>query len=506
MGSIPLPALHVNPPQPQADPIEQYGRIVQLRNMMQNQPLQNQALQQQVQLGGLQVQGAQQDLATRQALQTAYQGAITKDANGKTQFDSDKLIQNLAQGPAAYKTPEVMEGITKFQQGRIALQTAAADLQSKTADMIGGAAAAIKAANYDPTLAHSLLDSLPPSPQLQAMRPQIDNPQALRQMVDTAIANSAKQRELGAQETTANARKQTSQAEADKLAASQNPQSSLYAPSQAAVAMGTAPGAAQIQTGEVKQAARKAGAEESARMPGEMALAKARQVIQDGDPKSAAQLLINGDVAPSQLISSRKPEFAQQAFQMAHDLSGGQWNAQSAEANFKVANSPENVKFFGSAKSLTDPGGTLEQLAQTGKTLPQNQIPAFNSIADWTKAATGSGPIAKYAAQVVGVADDYAKVMGGGTGTDTSRDQVAKLIGAAKSPEQRQAAIDGIRGSVASQINSRIGNNSVLQRMYGNGSQQSAPASGGIKVGDQIKLKSGKTITVKAVHPDGSFD
>jgi hypothetical protein len=486
---------------------------MQLRNMMQNQPLQNQALQQQVQLGGLQVQGAQQDLATRQALQTAYQGAITKDANGKTQFDSDKLIQNLAQGPAAYKTPEVMEGITKFQQGRIALQTAAADLQSKTADMIGGAAAAIKAANYDPTLAHSLLDSLPPSPQLQAMRPQIDNPQALRQMVDTAIANSAKQRELGAQETTANARKQTSQAEADKLAASQNPQSSLYAPSQAAVAMGTAPGAAQIQQGEVKQAARKAGAEESARMPGEMALAAQKQALSQGDPNAAGHLMVTGLATLSELKArGATPQFIQQALAAANKESGGTYNAPAAEAQYDVAKSPENTKFFGSAKSLTDPGGTLDQLSQTGKTIPQNQIPALNTIADWEKAAVGSGPISKYAAQVVGVADDYAKVMGGGTGTDTSRDAVAKLIGAAKSPEQREAAIAGIRGPVNSQIVSRIGNNPVLKRMFGDmansASQQSAPSPtpGGLKVGDPVKLKSGKTIIVKAVHPDGSFD
>jgi hypothetical protein len=273
----------------------------------------------------------------------------------------------------------------------------------------------------------------------------------------------------------------TAQTEQQKLQASMNPQSSLYAPSQASVAMGTAPGAAAIQAGDARLAGIKASAEASARQPYELALTKAKQAIQDGDPQSAAQLLINGDIAPSQIISSRKPEFAQQAFQAAHNLSGGQWNAQSAEANFKVASSPANVGFFGSARSLTDKGGTLDQLANVAKDIPQNRIPAFNSIADWENAATGSGPIAKYASLALGVADDYAKVMGGGQGSDTARTQALKLISANQSTEQRSASLDGIRGAVQSQTNSRIGNNSVLQRMYGAGGGTTAPKIGDVK-------------------------
>ncbi len=190
---------------------------------------------------------------------------------------------------------------------------------------------------------------------------------------------------------------------------------------------------------------------------------------------------ISGDVAPSQLISSRKPEFAQQAFTAAHALSGGTWNAQSAEANFKVASSPANVAFFGSAKSLTDKGGTLDQLANAAKDIPQSQIPVFNSVADAVQAASGTGPIAKYASLALGVADDYSKVMGGGTGSDSSRAQALQLVGAKQSPNQRAASIDGIRGAVQSQTNSRIGNNTVMQRMYGT-PQAAAPAGGYVRI------------------------
>src|SRR6201999_2143035 len=106
--------------------------------------------------------------------------------------------------------------------------------------------------------------------------------------------------------------------------------------------------------------------------------------------------------------------------------------------------------------------------AAAGKEIPGGKIPAFNSIADWERAATGNGPIAKYAALALGVADDYSKVMGGGQGSDSSRQQALNLVGAKQSPDQRAASIEGIRGAVGSQTQSRIGNNPTLGRMYGN--------------------------------------
>ena len=471
MATNVFPALDIKPPQPQENPLDQYSRLLQIKNAQAMAPLQQQLAQQQVQEG-------QQNLAARQALNAAYSGSITKDADGNPTIDANKLAQGLANGPAAYQTPQVMKGITDFQKSRLDLQTTATELQGKTADLLGSAASAIKGANYDPTLAHSLLDSLPASPQLQQIRGQIDNPQALKQLVDTAIQNSPKQRELQTAQQQADARTLSSQTEANKVTASQNPQSSLYAPTPASVALGTAPGAAQIQQGEAKQAAIKASAESAAKQPYELQLAAQKQALSQGDPRAAGQLLVNGDATLSELKSrGATPEFIAKTLFAANQLSGGKYNAQAADASFDVAKSPANVAFFGSAKSLTDKGGTLDQLAQAAKAIPGNQIPVFNSIADAEKAATGSGPIAKYASLLLGVSDDYSKVMGGGQGSDMSRSQALKLVPANASPEARAAAIEGIRGAVGSQINSRIGANPVLSRMYG-GSVSSAAKSG----------------------------
>lgn len=214
-------------------------------------------------------------------------------------------------------------------------------------------------------------------------------------------------------------------------------------------------------------AALQAGAEAKARLPYELAKTKADEAVKDGDPVAAGKLLASGDVAPSQLVSSRKPAFAQQAFDEAKKQSGGKWNAQVAEGYYKAASSPTNVGFFGSAKSLTDEGGTLDQIEQQYAKLPNGSTPAFNKVEDWVSAARGKGPMAGFAQTAIGVADDYAKVMGGGTGTEGSREQVLKSFAASHSPADMAAAVAAARQAVDSQMNGRIGANPVMKRMYG---------------------------------------
>lgn len=80
MGSIPLPALSIKPPQ-QTDPLEQYGRLMQLQHQAQAAPLQQQALQQQVQTGQVDLQQKQQQLKDQQAATSALSEWDGKDFN-----------------------------------------------------------------------------------------------------------------------------------------------------------------------------------------------------------------------------------------------------------------------------------------------------------------------------------------------------------------------------------------------------------------------------------------
>lgn len=223
---------------------------------------------------------------------------------------------------------------------------------------------------------------------------------------------------------------------------------------------------AQNSPASIKGAADKASAVEAAKQPFELQKIKAEQAIKDGDPNAAGQMLANGDIAPSQIISTRNPAFAQKAFAAAKSADPN-YNPQKAEGDFKAANSPTNIGFFGSAKSLTDPGGTLEQLETAYRKLPNGQIPKLNTIADWKAAASGSGATAGFAQTALGVADDYAKVMGGGQGSDSAREEMLKSFAMASSPQQMESSIDAARSAVGSQMQSRIGSNKAMGRMYG---------------------------------------
>jgi hypothetical protein len=241
---------------------------------------------------------------------------------------------------------------------------------------------------------------------------------------------------------------------------------------------------------------------------------RAKQAVEDGDPKAAAQLLVSGLVAPSELVSSRRPSFAQQALTDAQQLDP-KWNAQKADADFNVAKSPAAQQFFGSANSLLAGGGTLDQLAAQSQALPKSKFPKLNTVADYIGYNWGDPALAAYGATALGVADDYAKVMGGGTGSDTARLQVLQSLSAAQNPDQRAAVLQNVRNAVTSQRDSRIGSNPVMRQMYGgapaaSGAQQTANKSGagksaGVQVGQVVSIK-GKQMKVTAVHPDGTFD
>lgn len=500
MGSIPLPALDIKTPQ-QPDFLEKYGQLMQLKNaqqqsQMQQQeaPLRIQALQQQAQSGQIGLQQQQQQLKNQQALTQAYQ---TWD--GKSYNDLAHLaLKNGATG----------EAVQSIQQHGLTIQKTASDIAEQDAkagsdnattlgkqlDMAAGALNGVLTASPEqmPQLLVSTAQQLASqkrpdgTPLLDAQHLQMaqqlaqQGPQAITAAVPTfAKSLTAFSAQLDA------AQKQAATAASQATTAKTTAETDYYAKN------GGAPGvpsetverndwlAKNLGKTASDYVAAKAGAEASARMPYEVALAQQRQALSQGDPNAAAQLLVNGDATLSELKArGATPDFIGKTLTAAHQLSGGQYNAQSADAQFQVAKSPANVAFFGSAKSLIDKGGTLDQLTAAGKQIPGGLIPAFNSIADWEKAAAGSGPIAKYAAIALGASDDFAKVMGSGTGSDASRLQALKVFGANQSPEQRAGSIQGVRGAVGSQMTSRIGNNPVLGRMYSSEPSQ-APTQGG---------------------------
>lgn len=197
-------------------------------------------------------------------------------------------------------------------------------------------------------------------------------------------------------------------------------------------------------------------------------LAKAEQTIRAGDPMEAGKLLASGDLSLQELKSrGSTPDFITKAVNAANKIDPT-YNAQQADAEYKVAGNPSNVVFFGSAKSLTDPQGTLDQLLQAHAALGNQRIPIFNSWENALQFQAGDPALAAYMQTALGVADDYAKVLGGGN-QPTKEMQLMQLNAMSDKLNngQMDAVVRAMRGTVNSQVNSRIGNNRLLRRMYG---------------------------------------
>ena len=484
MGSIPLPALDVRQPEQAPNLISQYGQLMAIKGQQAQQaqqqamaPLQQQQAQQQVQSGAMELQQRQQDLKDQQGISKWFMSINPKDPNA---FDPSTVGKTLAAQGVSGKGIMAAQGqLLEHQKTALAMTKDQLANQQATADSLYSGINGVIGITDPQQRAQAITSLLPQAVQAKALQPQqaeqiAQNPSAVTDEqlkalqhglgISSAFLGSVARMQTaqtGAQ--TAAIKAPGEQATADSLVLRNAAQQLAASPDQATyqAALGELPMKiaknfpAQFNKNAVLQAgmspdeqmkydptvqanlySTKESAEAKARLPFEMALARQRQVLSQGDPSSAAQLLLDGDATLSELKArGSTPQFIAQTLQAAHQMSNGKYNAQSADAQFSVAKSPQQVQFFGSAKSLVDPGGTLDQLAEAAKRIPQNQIPVFNKIEDWARTAAGSGPLAEYASRVLGVADDYSKVMGGGVGSDQSRLSAANLVSAKLSKE-----------------------------------------------------------------------
>ena len=270
-----------------------------------------------------------------------------------------------------------------------------------------------------------------------------------------------------------------------------------------------------VIAGQTTLAGSKAGAVAKAREPFELRKQLQEQSLRTGTPEDAGRLLANGDLTLTELKSrGSTPDFIIKATNAAKAIDP-HYNAQKADAEYKIAGNQQNTTFFGSANSLLDQGGTLDQLTANYQKLGNTDIPFFNKLEDYAGYQTGDPAMAGFMQTALGVADDYAKVMGGGAGSDTSRVQVLHSFSNAHNPQQMQAAIDAARAAVQSQTRSRIGSNAILQKMYGGtyGSippaaaphqvpnrqpNQPAPPASLLKEGVNTKFKNGQVWTLQS--------
>lgn len=233
--------------------------------------------------------------------------------------------------------------------------------------------------------------------------------------------------------------------------------------------------------------------------------ANADQVAKQGDPITAGRMLARGDLTLADLRTRQTTtDFIEKATLEAQKIDKNYNPAD--EVNFEhIAKSPQNAIFMGSARSLLSKGGTLDQLMEWGKKIPANSLPTLNTAEDWIKLKEGKGPLAGYAALILGAADDYGKVMGGGSASDSARDAALHLFAAAATQEQREDAVRATLGGVGSQFDQRIGKNRFLAREYGDFVRSPlSPASESAQAQAPAPTATAPAVTAKPVQAHSS--
>lgn len=463
--TIPLPALDVRPPQ-QPDLMGQLAKVGQIKGQQQEQQLRAQ----QMQSNDLGLQQQQLSLDSQKALQKAY-----LEANG----DPGKTIELGAKYGA--KPQELMafqNAAIEQKKNALALVQSQGAKAKNDADLMQGAYEQLEKAKPEdrPTLYPQLMQGL--------QRQMVDISQAPAQYPGDAALKYLGIGIKSHSQAVDEAFKQAETAQKNSQAASENATAQQKnAQTDAYRGMGLIPG---LNTEEQSMMsymryvpnarpdhypAWKAQQEAAITQPYKIQTAKeealARQQAAQGDPNAAGAMLAKGDLTLADLKSrGTTPQYITQAVAAAQKVNPDYKPADEVIAE-QVAKSPAANQFFGSANSLINKGGTLDQLANLSKQIPEHDYPVLNTVDDWQKLARGKGPLAGYAATALGAADDYGKVMGGGTASDSAREHALSLFSKAASPEQRAAAIAATRNAVISQRDSRIGKNQFLKRQYG---------------------------------------
>jgi hypothetical protein len=160
---------------------------------------------QQTALLAQQTQAVQQQNQATQAVNQAYQGAFKKDPNtGQMTLDTDGLQQALAANGHGAAIPAVIKGITDYQTSKAQLQEQQQKLQTGSADAMGSLGFALQQANYDPQLAHTIIQDHMNDPtltpqarqQLQAEQQEISqNPALIKQIADQWVSQSPAQQQ-----------------------------------------------------------------------------------------------------------------------------------------------------------------------------------------------------------------------------------------------------------------------------------------------------------------------
>ena len=190
--------------------------------------------------------------------------------------------------------------------------------------------------------------------------------------------------------------------------------------------------------------------------------------IANGDPKQLAELLNNGDAAWSQLVSTRKPEFLTKVIAAWKAINPNASVAQN-EADYKRATDPQVRNTLDLITTMTDNNGSIAIAQKAAQRLPQLNSQQTNAVFNAFSRSFGDNSVTNFHTAMLGLADEYSKVMGGGVASDTGRAQALDILKDSYSNGQLTGAIQTMRDDIAARKNELIRGNRTLERTYGVG-------------------------------------
>ncbi|MBV9179873.1 MAG: hypothetical protein JO356_01060 [Acidobacteria bacterium] len=194
---------------------------------------------------------------------------------------------------------------------------------------------------------------------------------------------------------------------------------------------------------------------------------------------STARRLVEGDMDPSQLKKDDKgyPIILDRADKYSQQKYGKPFDIAQASSDYQYARNPQTQNTLKMINGMTEKGGAIEIAEKQASNLPQFDEATLNKVFNAASTEFGSTAASNFHTAMLGLADEYSKVMGGGISSDTGRDQALSLLRASYSKGQLAGAIAIMRQDISARKSALVGTNRYLVRQYG---QQAAASSGNV--------------------------
>ena len=164
-----------------------------------------------------------------------------------------------------------------------------------------------------------------------------------------------------------------------------------------------------------------------------------------GDIGGAATLLRTSNEDPMQLSKRSKSYQAtlDEADRQEMEEIGHHFDVAQASTDFKYANQKSTQDTMNMINGITERNGSLDIAVQQAKQLPRVNEATVNKIFTLGQEEFQDPRLSNFHTSMLGLADEYSKVMGGGQGTDASRQQALDLLkaGYTKGQVDQAAAI-----------------------------------------------------------------